>query len=116
MSDLQPVRISGPTLKALSLFLERNPSPLSGADLVNEKKILSGTLYPLLDRLETAGWLESEWEKVDPSSVGRPRKRLYRLTGAGERSARSVLQEHGIDVGQKEEGRGTGPSPGWVPA
>lgn len=114
MPDLQPVRISGPTLKALSLFLERNPSPLSGADLINEKKILSGTLYPLLDRLEAAGWLESEWENVDPSEVGRPRKRLYRLTGTGARSARSVLREHGINITREVDQHG--PRPDWVSA
>lgn len=115
MPDLKPVRISGPTLKALSLFMERNPTPLSGADLVNEKKILSGTLYPLLDRLETSGWLVSEWEDIDPSQAGRPRKRLYRLTGAGATNARSVLEEHGIQT-TKGNGQKIGPSPGWVPA
>ena len=39
----------------------------------------SGTLYPLLARLEAAGWFTSEWEDVDPSEVGRPRRRLYKL-------------------------------------
>ena len=43
-----------------------------------------GTLYKALDRLETAGLLESSWE--DPAQAaadGRPRRRLYRVTGAG---------------------------------
>jgi hypothetical protein len=30
-------------------------------------KVGSGTLYPMLARLEAAGWLTSEWEVVDPS-------------------------------------------------
>ncbi|MEX0799857.1 MAG: helix-turn-helix transcriptional regulator [Dehalococcoidia bacterium] len=44
-----------------------------------------GTLYRALDRMEKAGLLESEWE--DPmlaAGEGRPRRRLYRVTAAGE--------------------------------
>ena len=46
-----------------------------------------GTLYKALDRMERAGLLESRWE--DPSIAakeGRPRRRLYRVTGLGERA------------------------------
>ncbi len=116
MKEIKPVRISGPTIKALSLFIERSPTPLSGADFVNEKRILSGTLYPLLDRLETAGWLESNWENVDPAEVGRPRKRLYRLTANGEKAARSVLLEHGIQTTKPNSKGNSGADPGWAPA
>jgi DNA-binding PadR family transcriptional regulator len=44
-----------------------------------------GTLYRALDRLQKAGLLESEWE--DPSVAveeGRPRRRLYWITAAGQ--------------------------------
>ncbi len=44
-----------------------------------------GTLYKALSRMETAGLLESHWE--DPqiaADEGRPRRRLYQITGAGE--------------------------------
>lgn len=44
-----------------------------------------GTLYKALSRMETAGLLESRWE--DPqlaADEGRPLRRLYRITGAGE--------------------------------
>lgn len=37
-----------------------------------------GTLYPLLKRLETQGFLASEWRRE-----GRRQKRFYRLTAAG---------------------------------
>jgi PadR family transcriptional regulator PadR len=50
-----------------------------------------GTLYKALDRMERAGFLESRWE--DPSIAaeeGRPRRRLYRVTGLGERSVLAV--------------------------
>jgi PadR family transcriptional regulator, regulatory protein PadR len=44
-----------------------------------------GTLYKALDRLERAGHLDSRWE--DPNfaaAESRPRRRLYRVTAAGE--------------------------------
>lgn len=45
-----------------------------------------GTLYKALGRLEEAGLLASRWE--DPETAarqGRPRRRLYTVTGEGER-------------------------------
>lgn len=50
-----------------------------------------GTLYKALGRLAEQGLLEAEWE--DPEIAvreGRPRRRLYRLTGEG---ARRLAQE-----------------------
>jgi PadR family transcriptional regulator, regulatory protein PadR len=41
-----------------------------------------GTLYKALARLEHGGLLESRWEEIDPVIAGRPRRRLYRVTGA----------------------------------
>jgi DNA-binding MarR family transcriptional regulator len=79
------------TLKALAVFLEKYPQPVSGADIFNQTKMFSGTLYPILSRLEDAGWLTSEWEQLDPSEAGRPRRRFYRLTGAGRARAREEL-------------------------
>jgi DNA-binding PadR family transcriptional regulator len=44
-----------------------------------------GTLYKALGRLEAAGLLESRWEEPEIAAAeGRPRRRLYRITGAGE--------------------------------
>ena len=44
-----------------------------------------GTLYKALDRMERAGLLESRWEDPDVAvEEGRPRRRLYRVTGLGE--------------------------------
>jgi DNA-binding PadR family transcriptional regulator len=49
-----------------------------------------GTLYKALSRLEELGLLTSRWE--DAAAVeGRPRRRLYELTGEGARVAGSAL-------------------------
>ena len=46
-----------------------------------------GTLYKALGRMQDAGLLESTWEDPDVAAAeGRPRRRLYRVTGAGERA------------------------------
>lgn len=41
-----------------------------------------GTLYKALGRLEELGLLASTWED-EPAAEGRPRRRLYELTGKG---------------------------------
>ncbi len=44
-------------------------------------RIQQGSLYPALYRLETKGWISSEWGE----SENRRRAKYYRLTPAGER-------------------------------
>jgi DNA-binding PadR family transcriptional regulator len=51
-----------------------------------------GTLYKALGRLAEQGLLEDEWEDPDLAlREGRPRRRLYRITGAG---LRRLAEEH----------------------
>lgn len=46
-----------------------------------------GTLYKALGRLEAGGLLASTWEDPDLAvEAGRPRRRLYHVTGQGERA------------------------------
>ncbi len=92
------VRMSLQTLKVLEAFLENPTDPLSGADLQKRCAIASGTLYPILLRLESAGWFVSRWESIDPSSAGRPRRRLYRLTPNGLTRASEVFASFGRGV------------------
>ena len=41
----------------------------------------TGTIYPALDRLMKAGWIEDRWEEPPPED--RPRRRYYSITGIG---------------------------------
>lgn len=77
------VRMSLQTLRVLEAFLENPNDELSGVDVHRRCSLPSGTLYPILLRLESAGWFLSRWERIDPSAAGRPRRRLYRLTPNG---------------------------------
>lgn len=55
-----------------------------GYDLCRRAGVKSGTLYPLLIRLEAQGCLEAQWL---PAETGRPPRHAYRLTAAGRRLA-----------------------------
>jgi DNA-binding PadR family transcriptional regulator len=92
------VRMSLQTLKVLEAFLENPSNELSGADVFERSRLASGTLYPILLRLESAGWFVSRWESVDPSRAGRPRRRFYRLTATGLRRASEVFAGFGRGV------------------
>ena len=99
MIDKDP-RLSHQTLRVLRLFDEQPTLSLAGSDVSKRTGMLSGTIYPILMRLERAGWLSSQWENLDPSHAGRPRRRLYRLTGLGYNKSRAALAELGVPNGR----------------
>jgi PadR family transcriptional regulator, regulatory protein PadR len=88
MSD---IRVSRQMLKVLKTFVEKRREGQSGAELAKSTGVSSGTLYPLLQRLEHAGWVTSAWEQIDPSEEGRPRRRFYTLTALGQSRAIAEL-------------------------
>jgi DNA-binding PadR family transcriptional regulator len=71
------------TLKVMVALLEQPREELSGAQIRLSTNLKSGTLYPILLRLEDAKWLQSRWEIENPQALGRPRRRYYRLTALG---------------------------------
>lgn len=79
------------TQALLAVFLSDPSSSRYGLELGRETGMPSGTVHPVLARLEGIGWLTSGWEEVDPAAVGRPSRRYYRLTESGERGARAAL-------------------------
>jgi len=82
------------TLTVLGVVLSEPTAEWYGLELSNRSGLKPGTIYPILDRLLKAGWLERRWEDVDPVAEGRPRRRLYRLTGVGAPAARLALDNH----------------------
>lgn len=92
-------RLTHQTLKVLRLFANQPREQMAGADIARMTKLGSGTLYPILDRFEKAGWLTSRWENVEPSSLGRPRRRLYQITGVGQQHVITALNELGVPAG-----------------
>lgn len=89
----QQPRMTLQGLKALQAFMIEPTMELSGADIAKSASLLSGTLYPLLIRFEKVGWLKSRWEDSNPVEIGRPKRRLYRITGAGQAAFRNSLSQ-----------------------
>jgi DNA-binding PadR family transcriptional regulator len=76
-------------IDALSLIASTRNGWTHGYDLCRRTGIKSGTLYPLLIRLEAQGYLEAEWQ---PSTEpGRPPRHAYRLTSAGHRFVQAAV-------------------------
>lgn len=87
------------TLSVLNVLVGDPAAERYGLELTKLAGLKPGTIYPILDRLLKLGWLERRWEEVDPAAEGRPRRRLYRLTGVGASSARWALDEHLASLG-----------------
>jgi PadR family transcriptional regulator, regulatory protein PadR len=80
-----------PTQLVLRALLAEPSTELYGVEIGQAAGLPSGTVHPILARLETVGWLESRWEDIDPRKQGRPARRYYRLTPDGMELARSGL-------------------------
>ena len=57
-----------------------------GFDIMDATGLPSGTVYPILRRLDREGLLESNWEEhAEAQREQRPPRRYYAITAAGER-------------------------------
>ena len=71
----------------LAVLLDAGGRWSHGYELARLADVKSGTLYPLLIRLEAQGYLEAEWQQ--PPEGGRPPRHAYRLTASGKQLARA---------------------------
>jgi DNA-binding PadR family transcriptional regulator len=77
-----------------------------GLEVMEKTGLSSGTVYPALRRLESGGLVEADWEVEERAhAAGRPARRYYRLTVAGERAmeeavARINAQQRALGWGQ----------------
>jgi PadR family transcriptional regulator len=56
-----------------------------GFDIMDATGLPSGTVYPILRRLDREGFLSSAWEKqADAQREQRPPRRYYDITATGE--------------------------------
>src|ERR1700685_3766341 len=83
--------MTAPLQRVLRAFLEDPAAPRYGYDLVKAAGLPSGTLYPMLARLEDQKLVTSAWET--PQAGGEHPRRYYLLTGEGIRVARLELAQ-----------------------
>lgn len=82
-------RLGRATVDVLAVLLD-SAGPRWGLELIKVTGRPSGTVYPLLDRLERAGWVTSRWD--DDKGRPGPRRRLYELTPDGAVAARDAVR------------------------
>jgi PadR family transcriptional regulator PadR len=84
--------LSVQTQAILAALLQDVTRPRYGLEMAKEAGLPSGTIYPILARLEREGWVESEQEDIDASVAGRRPRRYYHLTGAGASVASAEIK------------------------
>jgi DNA-binding PadR family transcriptional regulator len=76
------IRLTAVILDVLDVLTNSPPdNPAWGLRLCEQTGHGTGTIYPALDRLLQAGWIEDRWE--EPAPQDRPRRRFYTITSAG---------------------------------
>lgn len=93
---LPTMRTTGALLKVIRFLLDQPSHESYGLEMLRGTGLKSGTIYPLLARLETTGWVTSRWETTEATDLGRPRRRIYQLTSAGAHEGRQLLLEIGV--------------------
>lgn len=84
-------RVTDATLDVLEILLGGRDD-LYGLKIAKEAGRPTGSVFPILARLEGCGWVTSEWEAGDPSARG-PRRRFYRLSPDGAELAVNLLKQ-----------------------
>jgi DNA-binding PadR family transcriptional regulator len=101
--------MTAPLERVLGAFLADPAAPRYGYDLMKAARLPSGTLYPLLARLEQQKLVTSAWET--PQGEGERPRKYYQLTGEGIRVARLELA-HVSARRSRAAGRPGRPAPG----
>jgi PadR family transcriptional regulator, regulatory protein PadR len=85
------VKLTGPLERVLRVFLDDPAAPRYGYDLMKAAGLRSGTLYPMLARLQDEGVVTARWEAQPADGTGRPPRKYYQLTAEGTRIVRVEL-------------------------
>ena len=85
------MKLTGPLERVLRVLTADPSAQHYGYDLMKAARLPSGTLYPMLARLQQEGLVHSEWEAQREDAGGRPPRKYYRLTAEGVRVARLEL-------------------------
>ena len=54
-----------------------------GREIMQAASLATGTVYPILARLQAEGWISVREETIDKRAEGRPARRYYKLTESG---------------------------------
>jgi DNA-binding PadR family transcriptional regulator len=82
-----------PTQLVLRALLADPAREMYGLEICAAAGLPSGTIHPILARMERLGWMASRWEDVNARAEGRPRRRYYKMTEDGAERARIALAQ-----------------------
>ena len=107
------MKLTGPLERVLTVMIADPSAQHYGYDLMKAAKLPSGTLYPMLARLQQDGLVDAEWEAQRQDTAGRPPRKYYRLTAEGLRVARLELAQAASTAPPRRVGHGAAwPAPG----
>lgn len=81
-------RLTTPTVVVLKV-LAASDSPIWGLAIAKSAGLPTGTVYPILARLESLGWVNSYWE--EDSERSGPRRKFYSLTAEAALETKSLV-------------------------
>jgi DNA-binding PadR family transcriptional regulator len=89
------------SLSATAVLLAISRGSRHGFDIMDAAALPSGTVYPVLARLEERGYVRSKWEPPSTAQKDRrPPRRYYTITAAG-REALATSIEHYRTLGHR---------------
>jgi PadR family transcriptional regulator, regulatory protein PadR len=85
------IRLTSATLAVLDALFTGTEAgdPVWGFKICEQTGLGPGTVYPILDRLESGSWISGAWETGQPAD--RPRRRLYEMTSTGRAELAAAL-------------------------
>ncbi|MEU6718005.1 helix-turn-helix transcriptional regulator [Nonomuraea sp. NPDC046802] len=102
----RPVRLTTPVRLVLdALLAAQAEDPPWGYRICAETELGPGTVYPILERLEQAGWITGQWEADTPHA--RPARRLYTISDTGR-------QMYAEALARSSKRRGAQLRPAWL--
>ena len=85
------MRVTLQTLRVLRALLDDPAGEHYGLEISKESGLPTGSIYPILARMEVSGLVTSAWEDIDEAVAKRRRRRYYRLTSDGLEFARDEV-------------------------
>lgn len=89
MASKPPFKVTAATLDVLEVLLTGGDE-LYGLKIAKMIQRPSGSVVPILMRLEAAGWVTSQWEPEPAESRG-PRRRFYQIDPNHAAGARALI-------------------------
>lgn len=106
---MEPMTRKTPATAAVLEILLSATETVWGLQVVKETGLKTGTVYPILERLEAAGWVEGVWD-TDTERRG-PRRRYFRLSAEAEPHARQYVE---AQRAKSNPGRSIALGFGWI--